>query len=293
MIADDKEVHQFTFPDWAIQIKARELVTPRGHAELEPRVFDLLLFLIQNRHRIVSKDELLNQVWQTVHVSESVLARAIMKIRKALSEGGIEGDWIRTAHRVGYQFKGEPVSLEAKRELPSSVPSARIKRIAFLPFENRTGDALLDWVELGLLTLTARALAASEFVAVDALEGVLQALAPLALTTSFEEKLQHLRNALGTESVVRTVVSNAEPGQYRLSWSVWLTGNVMRQGDLMGSQLPALALELASALAGAFGATPEVVPPKIDLTRDRISPWRPTAVPFRRMRKNNIRRHCR
>jgi DNA-binding winged helix-turn-helix (wHTH) protein/tetratricopeptide (TPR) repeat protein len=70
---------------------------------LQPRVFDLLVYLVRSRARVVSKDELLNALWPGVTVTESSLQRAVSILRGVLREGGMENA-IRSFPRVGYRF---------------------------------------------------------------------------------------------------------------------------------------------------------------------------------------------
>src|ERR671925_1344235 len=79
-----------------------------------PQVFDLLLYLVQNREHVVSKDTLLDVVWNGRIVSESTLASHINAARKAIGDSGQEQRLIRTVARKGFRFVGDV------REAPSS-----------------------------------------------------------------------------------------------------------------------------------------------------------------------------
>jgi DNA-binding winged helix-turn-helix (wHTH) protein/Tfp pilus assembly protein PilF len=73
-----------------------------GHlVHVEPRVLDVLFFLVRNRDRVVSREELLDGIWKTRYIGESALSRCIMQARKAVN--GAE-DAIKTIHRRGYRF---------------------------------------------------------------------------------------------------------------------------------------------------------------------------------------------
>jgi DNA-binding winged helix-turn-helix (wHTH) protein/Tfp pilus assembly protein PilF len=73
------------------------------HVHVEPRVLDVLFFLVRNRDRVVSREELLESVWKTRYIGESALSRSIMQARKAVNSGAA-GDAIKTLHRRGYRF---------------------------------------------------------------------------------------------------------------------------------------------------------------------------------------------
>jgi len=74
---------------------------------VEPQVFDLLLHLIRNRDRVVSKDELLDAIWSGRIVSEAALSSRINAARKAVGDDGDRQALIRTIHKRGFRFVGE------------------------------------------------------------------------------------------------------------------------------------------------------------------------------------------
>lgn len=74
---------------------------------VEPQVFDLLRMLIENRDRIVTKDELFEQVWEGRIVSDATLNSRINAARKAIGDNGTDQRLIRTAPRRGFRFVGE------------------------------------------------------------------------------------------------------------------------------------------------------------------------------------------
>ena len=87
--------------------------------KLEPKVFDLLLYLFHHRDRVVSKDELLDKVWPGQFVSESVLPRNIRVLRQALGDDRASQRFIQTAHGRGYRFAATPVEEAASAGAPS------------------------------------------------------------------------------------------------------------------------------------------------------------------------------
>ncbi|WP_089720889.1 winged helix-turn-helix domain-containing protein [Candidatus Entotheonella palauensis] len=66
---------------------------------LEPKVFDLLVYLIENRDRVVSKDELLERLWPNYNVSEATLSSSIMTARRAVGDSGSQQRVIKTLRR--------------------------------------------------------------------------------------------------------------------------------------------------------------------------------------------------
>src|SRR5690606_32482264 len=107
-----------------------------------PQVFDLLLYLVANRHRVVSKDDLLDAVWRGRIVSESTITSHINAARAAVGDSGREQRLIRTVARKGFRFvggvvekpdDGEPAGLAGAASVrPLALPDK--PSIAVLPF---------------------------------------------------------------------------------------------------------------------------------------------------------------
>ena len=97
---------RFFFGEFALDIGRRELRRGAALIAMEPQVFDLLIYLVQNRERVVSKDDLIASVWHGRIVSESTLSSRIAAVRKAVGDSGKEQNLIRTAARKGIRFVG-------------------------------------------------------------------------------------------------------------------------------------------------------------------------------------------
>jgi Tol biopolymer transport system component/DNA-binding winged helix-turn-helix (wHTH) protein len=89
---------------------------------LEPKSFRLLEFLVENRQRVVSKEELLTAVWEGVAVSDNALTRAMAQVRKALDDDPKNPKYIETVPTVGYRFLATVEEEEAPAG-PSPGPS--------------------------------------------------------------------------------------------------------------------------------------------------------------------------
>jgi class 3 adenylate cyclase/predicted ATPase len=96
----------FTFGEYFLDVDRRELRCGRALVRLAPQVFDLLLYLLRNRDRVVTKDDLLEAVWGGRIVSESALTTRINAARKAIGDSGEEQKLIRTLPRRGFRFIG-------------------------------------------------------------------------------------------------------------------------------------------------------------------------------------------
>ena len=94
----------FEFGDYVLDPSRRALTRGREPVAIPPQVFDLLLHLVQNSDRVVSKDDLFETVWHGRIVSESTLTSHINAARKAIGDSGAEQLSIRTFSRKGFRF---------------------------------------------------------------------------------------------------------------------------------------------------------------------------------------------
>jgi DNA-binding winged helix-turn-helix (wHTH) protein len=94
----------FRFGPYEIDEVGRELRRNGERVETEPKAFELLLYLLQNRDRAVSKDELQTRLWPRSIVTEASLTRCVMKARRAVGDDANQQSVIRTLHSQGYRF---------------------------------------------------------------------------------------------------------------------------------------------------------------------------------------------
>jgi hypothetical protein len=74
---------------------------------LSPKAFDLLMLLVENRSRAMSKAELQDKLWPSTFVQETNLAGLVAEIRRALDDAAEQPRYLRTVHRFGYWFIGD------------------------------------------------------------------------------------------------------------------------------------------------------------------------------------------
>jgi adenylate cyclase len=142
---------EFFFGEHVFDVARRELRRGAELIAIEPQVCDLLIFLIKNRDRVVSKDDILDAIWGGRIVSESALTTRINAVRKAVGDSGAAQQVIRTLPRKGVRFiadvsEEKPVMLAVELALAETLPSAMPAladrpSIAVLPFTNMSGDA--------------------------------------------------------------------------------------------------------------------------------------------------------
>jgi DNA-binding winged helix-turn-helix (wHTH) protein/pimeloyl-ACP methyl ester carboxylesterase len=94
----------FSFQNHSVDLNRRELRRDGELVGIEPQVFDLIVYLVQNRNRVVSKDDLIAGVWGGRIVSDSTLTSRINAARKALGDSGDEQRFIKTIPRKGIRF---------------------------------------------------------------------------------------------------------------------------------------------------------------------------------------------
>jgi adenylate cyclase len=134
----------FKFDGYLLDVERRELRRGAEPIALEPQVFDLLAYLVRNRSRVVSKNDLITGVWRGRIVSDSALTTRLNAARKAVNDSGTDQRLIRTIARKGLRFVAEVEedgSLGPATAVPESSPALPDKpSIAVLPFANMSGD---------------------------------------------------------------------------------------------------------------------------------------------------------
>lgn len=162
------------FAGHELDLRRQELRRAGDVVHVEPQVFDLLALLLKNHDRILSKDEILDIIWQGRIVSEAALSSRINAARKAIGDNGNAQSLIRTFHKRGFRFIGEvtevpddrsPTGLNGVAEASSSsardeVPARRTAlavhsgggkpRVAVLQFANLSPHPDNEYFSYGL-----------------------------------------------------------------------------------------------------------------------------------------------
>lgn len=191
---------QYRFSDFELDISQQELRRLGEAVHIEPQVFDLIVCLVRNHDRIVSKDELIETVWNGRIISEAALSSRINGARRALGDNGADQLFIRTLHKRGFRFVGdvqtvsvtdtESVHLVPDEAVPAEQAAARVSvaaevsrlddivsesvkaeahtrpSIAVLPFGNMSGDPENDYFSYGLTEDIIRLLARNRWLSV-------------------------------------------------------------------------------------------------------------------------------
>jgi len=145
----------YIFENYVFDVGRHELLRGSTRVEVEPGVLDLLRYLIENRERVVSKDDLIEHVWNGRIVSESTMTSRITAARHAIGDTGSEQRLIRTVARKGVRFVGEvreSGGTDAPTVGPPPVAASLPDKpsVAILPFANLSGDPAQDYFSDGI-----------------------------------------------------------------------------------------------------------------------------------------------
>ena len=176
----------YRFDDFRVDTQAWRLCRDGREIHLEPIVLKLLIYLISNRERLVTRRELMETVWSDTVISDAALSKAMARLRKALEDDPVAPRYIQTVHSRGYRFMAEveeqppgsgvSVSRGARRSRANLIlvvitvaaalallsllwpetrdhgtpPMNDTLALAVLPLENLTGDPAQDYFVDGL-----------------------------------------------------------------------------------------------------------------------------------------------
>jgi DNA-binding winged helix-turn-helix (wHTH) protein/tetratricopeptide (TPR) repeat protein len=257
------------FADCEFDPDRRELRRNGELVPLEPKVFALLLYLIEQRHRAVDKDEIQDAVWTGTIVSETALTRAIMKARRAVGDSADAQAVIRTVHGHGYQFIAPLSDRAIGAETPDRESSSRLPRVfaaaiaitllgfmaylwpdkpptesvhlAIMPVENLTDDSEYDWARLGLMGFASELVTQSSQLTVMRLSDVIRFAETNGLPDdeSAAADLDELRDIYGASHLLRTRLEQTA-GTLRLSYALHTIGGQVERGTMVGPEPTAL-----------------------------------------------------
>ncbi len=121
---------QYRFGDCVIDVATREIRRAGAPVEVQPRVFALLVYLLEHRARAVDKDELQDAVWPGRVITETALTRAVMKARKAVGDDASTQSVIKTLHGHGYRFVAALEGLSDEPPAPTGPEAGSVAPVA-------------------------------------------------------------------------------------------------------------------------------------------------------------------
>lgn len=273
----DKLANLLCFGDCELDLASREFRRAGELVSIEPRVFALLVFLFEQRHRAVDKDEIQDVVWKSAIVSETAVSRAIMKARRAVGDSSEKQAFIRTVHGHGYQFvatlkEEAPAAAAIKAPIatprlfafviaavlitfifwlwPAPTPEHAI-RLAVLPVENASGDAELDWTRLGLMGFANDIVEQSEGLNV----------VPAAEVMRFDEQrdgddmatdFSRFRDLFGASHMLLTRLDK-NASVLRLSYTLYKPNAEVERGTMVGGEPTEMMRGMIRSVAAALG----------------------------------------
>jgi len=156
----------FELGDWEVRPNNNELVSGQETRHLEPMVMDLLVFMATRAPEVVSKNDIIDSVWEGRFISEGTLTNTIAELRRVLGDDARHPRYIETIPKRGYRVVAGMRGTDAIPVTGREIESRQIhgsdaldpRRVLVLPFENRTGDPArdvvglmaMDWLSQGL-----------------------------------------------------------------------------------------------------------------------------------------------
>ena len=92
------QIHRYRFGEFEVEPGANELRRSGQVIHLEPKVFQVLMCLIENPGRVVEKSELLDLAWNETYITDNALTKAIGRLRQALGDDAQDARFIQTVH---------------------------------------------------------------------------------------------------------------------------------------------------------------------------------------------------
>ena len=117
--------------------------------DLAPRAFQVLSYLVENRERVIPKQELIEVVWKDTFVTDDALVQAITAIRKVLADDADNPAYVRTRPRVGYQFVAEVKTNEDADDPAATAPMP----VWVAPVSRRTARRLMVLIQFAYLII--------------------------------------------------------------------------------------------------------------------------------------------
>lgn len=122
----------FCFGDWQLDTGLYELRHQGRPKKVEPQVFDLLHCLLRHHDRVVSRDEIVADVWEGRAVSEATISTCLKGVRQAIGDDGHAQSLVQTVRGRGFRFVGEVIEVPSTRS-STEASRARLNRAGIEP----------------------------------------------------------------------------------------------------------------------------------------------------------------
>jgi TolB-like protein len=134
----------YTFSDVIVDSRNFRVLKNGQPRPLEPRAFEVLIFLIENRGRVIQKEEIFEQIWKQSFVTDSALTQEIKNIRKAIGDDASSPRFIETVRKHGYRFIGQLEQVPSVGEARERASAQ--SRLVVLPFVNLDLDSEREYL---------------------------------------------------------------------------------------------------------------------------------------------------
>jgi TolB-like protein len=186
----------FQLGAWRVQPQLNSVACEQRTIRLEPKMMEVLVCLAQSSGEVVSKEQLVREVWRNTFVTDDVLIRCVSALRRAFGDDAGKPAFIETIPKKGYRLLLPVVPVARPHSLRSLSPSDFVDSIAVLPFENAGHDPDTEYLSDGIAETVINQLSR------------LQDLRVVPRTTTFEYKRRTLNPAeVGQELGVRLVLT--------------------------------------------------------------------------------------
>lgn len=207
---------------------SRELTRAGAPAHVEPQVFDLIIYLVRNRDRVVSKDELVDEIWAGRAISDATLASCVKSARRALGDDGQAQSMIRTLQRRGFRYVG-PAGPDAAEETAASTPES----VAIMLGGGESAELAAGAADLDLTPPAGPSIAVLPF---DALDGSAEpSVLASGLRADITTRLARTRSLFvtGRDSAARFRLKDSSPAAIGAALGVryLLHGALMQSSD--------------------------------------------------------------
>jgi len=277
----------YKIDDFEINQGLREIYLRGQRINVEPKVYELIVFLIQNANKAISKDELQDAIWPLLEVSETAITRAIMKSRKTLNDASNPINYIQTVHGFGYKFIAEIIVDKPDKntsELPqySDSPPKKTKAnsviiflvllsliavgivyifqnknplssgdLIVLPIENKIENSDYSWVSFGLMSLASKVIESKSNV------GTLPDQDSISVYEHLNKKSYPLTNKqvedvferFDVNYIVSSLFSQRSENSYELNYTVHHKNGVYSGSPLTGTNPTELAQKMSNQVA--------------------------------------------
>jgi TolB-like protein/Tfp pilus assembly protein PilF len=142
-----------SFDDVVVEIDNFRILKGNQAKTLEPRAFDLLIYLIEHRGRVIEKRELFEQVWKRSFVTDSALTQEIKQIRQAIGDNAVAPRYIETIPKRGYRFIAEVDEATSRIKEEAAEHFGVFDSLAVLPFANLNTDPEMEYFVDGITDL--------------------------------------------------------------------------------------------------------------------------------------------